>query len=126
MSSSSGKAGEDSIRIPRISARCILGVRPWERRRRRRVEISLTIEADLAEAAAGDSLESTVDYSVASRRVREVVAGTRFRLLEALAGRVAGVVLELPRVRAVEVTVSKPGAIRRAGAPEVRIRRERA
>jgi dihydroneopterin aldolase len=123
MSSSSGSA--DSIRIPRIRARCVLGVRPWERRRRRRVEISLTIEADLGEAAAGDSLERTVDYSAAARRVREAVAGTRFQLLEALAGHVAAVVLDLPRVRAVEVTVSKPGAVRRAGAPEVRMRREK-
>ncbi len=126
MSSSSGKAGEDSLRIPRIRARCILGVRPWERRRRRRVDISLTIEADLAAAAASDSLEHAVDYSAAARRVREAVAATRFRLLEALAAHVAAIVLEMPRVRAVEVTVSKPGAIRRTGAPEVRMRRERA
>ena len=125
MPCSSG-SGTDRIRIPRIRCRCVLGVHPHERRRPRPVEISVTIEASLEEAAAADSLELTVDYSAVARRIREAVAVTRFRLLEALARRAAEVVLELPRVVAVEVVVSKPGAVRGAGAPEVLIRREKA
>jgi len=125
MSSSSGRRGADRIRIPRIRARCLLGVSPRERRSKRLVEISLEIEADLEEAAAADALELTVDYAATARRVREAVSGTRFRLLEALASHVADLVLDLPRVRAVEVAVSKPGAVRGAGAPEVLLRREK-
>ncbi len=125
MDCSSG-SGTDRIRIPRIRCRCVLGVHPHERRRPRPVEISVTIEAALEDAAAADSLEGTVDYSAVARALREAVAATEFRLLEALARRAAEVVLELPRVVAVEVAVSKPGALRGAGAPEVLMRREKA
>ena len=124
--SSSCNSGRDLIRIPDIRARCVLGVRPRERLRSRPVVISLEIEADLEAAAAADSLELTVDYSAVVRRVREAVAATRFQLLEALARAVAGTVLGFPGVRAVEVVVSKPGAVRDAGPPQVVLRRENA
>jgi 7,8-dihydroneopterin aldolase/epimerase/oxygenase len=127
MASSSGKVeGEgDRIVIPGIRARCILGVHARERRKPRPVVVSLAIETDLAAAAAADDLALTVDYSLVTRRVREAVAGTRFALLEALAAFVADTVLATPRVRAVEVTVGKPAAVRGAGTPRVVIRRAR-
>lgn len=116
--------GRDVIRIPRIRARCLLGVRPAERRRRRVVEITVAVEADLEAAAAADALELSVDYSAVARLVRDTAAAAEFRLVEALARRVAEAVLAVPRVRAVEVTVSKPGALRAAGAPQVVMRRQ--
>ncbi len=128
MSSSSGSAPDrpaDRITLAGIRARCILGVHPWERRKKRPVEITLSVEADLEAAAQADALELTVDYSRLTRLVRDCVEAADFRLLEALARHVAGVVLAVPGVSAVEVTVSKPGAIRRAGAPRVTMRRER-
>jgi FolB domain-containing protein len=124
MTSSSGK--DDRIVMPEIRARCILGVHARERRKPRLVVVSLAIEADLAPAGAADDLALTVDYSRVTRLVRESVAGTRFQLLEALAAFVADEVLSVPRVRAVEVSVIKPGAVRGAGAPRVVIRRARA
>ncbi len=123
--SGSGCGDRDVIRVPRIRTRCLLGVRPRERRRRRLVEITLVVEADLEAAAASDDLERTVDYSALARLVRQEAAATEFRLVEALAGRLAAAVLALPRVRAVEVTVSKPRALRAAGAPQVVMRRRK-
>jgi dihydroneopterin aldolase len=126
-SSQGGPArGADRIEVPAIRAHCVLGVRPRERRRRRPVEITIVIEADLEAAAAADALDLTVDYSKVVRRVRELVAATEFRLVEALARHVAAAVLDFPGVRAVEVTVSKPRALRGAGAPQVTMRREKA
>jgi dihydroneopterin aldolase len=89
------------------------------------VEITIAVEADLEAAAAADALELTVDYSRLVRLVRERVAGTSFRLVEALARHVAEAVLSLAGVEAVEVTVAKPGAVPGAGAPQVQMRREK-
>jgi dihydroneopterin aldolase len=128
MTSSSGSAPmarPDRITVPGIRAKCVLGVHPGERRRRRVVQITVVVEADLEAAAAADSLELTVDYSSLTRLVRECVASTEFRLVEALARHVAAAALALPGVQAVEVTVSKPGAVRGAGAPQVMMRREK-
>jgi dihydroneopterin aldolase len=124
MTSSSGN--EDRIVVPVIRTRCILGVHARERRKPRKVVISLVIEADLAAAGAADDLALTVDYSRVAHLVRESVAATSFQLLEALAAFVADKVLGVPRVRAVEVSVGKPGAVRGAGPPCVVIRRVKA
>ena len=126
-SSQDGPArGADRIVVPAIRTRCVLGVRPRERRRRRPVEITIAVEADLEAAAAADALELTVDYSKMVRLVRESVEATEFRLVEALARHVAAMVLGLRGVKAVEVTVSKPRALRSAGAPRVTLRRDKA
>ncbi|MGH9063375.1 MAG: dihydroneopterin aldolase [Acidimicrobiales bacterium] len=70
-------------------------------------EVDLDIEADLGPAGRSDSLADTVDYGAVAGRVAQVVAGSRFRLLEALAGAVAEAVLAEEAVEAVTVTLRK-------------------
>lgn len=70
--------------------------------------VDLDLEAELPEI---DDLAATVDYARVYRRVAEVVTGQRFRLIEALAHRLARDVLGgEPLVRAVTVRVHKPHA----------------
>ncbi len=59
----------------------------------------------------GDDLTSAVDYARVYELVREIVTGERFRLIEALAGRLGSVLLERePLVRSLVVRVHKPHA----------------
>ena len=58
-----------------------------------------------------DDLEGTVDYSAVYELVRTVVTETRFRLIEALAHRLADALLNAqPLTQAVVVRVHKPHA----------------
>ena len=114
----------DHILIHGLKERCILGARPAERRRKRWVVVDLELECDVLEAAQHDDLGRTVDYSSMARRVREVIRGSQFRLVEALAQRVAEECLKGAGVVAAAVTVWKPGAIKNAGAPGVRVYRK--
>jgi D-erythro-7,8-dihydroneopterin triphosphate epimerase len=115
----------DRITIKDLALRCVVGVRPEERREKRDVLIQVALETDLSEASRSDDMAQTVDYWAAKQRILNVVEGSSFRLVERLAGRVAEVCLEDPRVTAVEVEVEKPGALRFARTVSVFLRRER-
>jgi dihydroneopterin aldolase len=66
-----------------------------ERRGTRRFRVNLTLERDLAAASASDRIADTVDYWKVSDAVVKIGTGSTFRLLEALAGAMAGAIQEL-------------------------------
>ena len=115
-----------TILIRKLQARCIIGIRGWERRRKQKVRLDVAFAADLAPAAASDRITDSVDYKQVKDRILGHVESSRFQLLEALAASVADLVLEDPRVSAVDVTVDKPKALSGAKSVAVRIQRSRA
>jgi FolB domain-containing protein len=116
----------DAILIRDLAARCIIGTREWERKRKQEVVLNLRIETDLARAARSDALADAVDYKAIKDRILLAVQGSSFHLLEALASSVAALVLEDGRVRRVEVTVDKPGALTGARSAAVQVTQGRA
>lgn len=85
------------------------GVYEEERRLGQRFVVDLRLDVDLREAGRSDRLEASVDYVQVYRDVRAVVEGEPLRLIEAVAERIAQVVLDRhPRVARVTVTVKKP------------------
>jgi 7,8-dihydroneopterin aldolase/epimerase/oxygenase len=76
-------------------------------------EVDLILHADLGVASTSDALTDTADYGRLFERVREIVEGESFRLIEALAGAIASATLattDPALVDAVEVRVRKPQA----------------
>ncbi|MFO7548825.1 MAG: dihydroneopterin aldolase [Acidimicrobiia bacterium] len=100
----------DRIRIHGIEVFAHHGVLPHETELGQPFVVDVELRLDLSQAAAGDDLEDTVDYGSLARRVHDRVASERWDLIERVAGRVADVVLEDPRVIETEVTVTKPKA----------------
>lgn len=92
----------------------IIGIFDWERTTRQVVGIDLEMAADIARAAASDSIEDALDYKAISKRLIDAVSGSSFQLVETLAEAIARIVREEFGVSWVKVTVSKPGAIRGA------------
>ncbi|HEY5559408.1 MAG TPA: dihydroneopterin aldolase [Steroidobacteraceae bacterium] len=102
----------DRIFLTALTAEAIIGIYDWEREVRQRVEIDLEMWVDLAAAAANDSIDDTLNYKLVAKRVLAFVQESRYRLVEALAGEIARILLaEFPIAR-VRVTVHKPGAVR--------------
>jgi dihydroneopterin aldolase len=90
-----------------------------------------TIEIDLEIALPGDAVfasgrvQDTVDYAVAIERIRALLAGEKFGLVESLADRIARLLIDefgSPRVR---VSISKLGIVRDARRVGVSIERTR-
>jgi 7,8-dihydroneopterin aldolase/epimerase/oxygenase len=83
------------------------GVLPEEQQLGQEFRVSLEMNFDLPETVE-DELESTIDYRLAVEAVQKVMTGRPRLLLETLAGEIAGLLLELPRVNEVKVRVCKP------------------
>ncbi len=83
------------------------GVTPEERAKPQAFEIDLSLGLDLKAAGTTDRLDKTVDYSLVFQEVRQIVGGESFRLLEALAERIATRMLTYNKVVLVKVTVKK-------------------
>ena len=92
----------------------IIGIFDWERTTRQVVGIDLEMAADVARAAASDSIDDALDYKAISKRLIDRVGTSSFQLVETLAEEVARVVREEFGVSWVRVRISKPGAIRGA------------
>jgi dihydroneopterin aldolase len=69
--------------------------------------VDLDIEVDMDRAAATDDMADTVDYGAVTDMVRRLVSTESCGLLEALAERIADVVLADPRVGSATVALRK-------------------
>ena len=114
----------DKIFLDELKIDTIIGIWDWERKIRQTVIIDLEMSADIARAAASDSVEDTLNYKSVAKRVQQFVGDSRFQLVETLAERIAGIIRDEFDVAWVKVRVHKPGAIR--GSRDVGIEIERA
>lgn len=115
----------DRITIRELAARCIIGIKDWERKKPQEISISVTLHADLAEACRSDDIGDTVDYKQLKQQILAFVEDSRFFLIERLAAGVAELCLAQPRVERVDVVVDKLGALRFARSVAVALTRER-
>jgi FolB domain-containing protein len=114
----------DRIVIRELLVRCVLGVDDEERREMQDVLITVTLHADLRRAGESDRLEDAIDYRAIKKQVMAAAEGSRYKLVEALAERVAVLCLGNPGVGKVDVLVEKPGSLRFARSAAVEITRE--
>lgn len=115
----------DKIFIRDLALRCIIGIYPEERREKQDIVINLEMQCDLRKAGRSDDLNDTVDYKQIKKAVLELVEGSKFQLIEALAERIADLALADEKVHGVVVTIDKPGALRFAKSSAVSIVRSR-
>lgn len=97
----------DCIRLRGLRALGVHGALPEEQVRAQPFEVDLDVRLDLSRAGATDDLDDTVDYAALCDASLRVVATERYRLMEALAERIAAVVGADDRVVEVRVVVSK-------------------
>lgn len=119
---------QDRIEVRDLRVMGVHGVLEEERQRAQPFALDLDVDVDVAGAAASDALGDTVDYGALCQRAASVVSGESFRLLEALADRVARAVLDADvRVVGVTVTVRKirPPIALQVGSVGVKVVRRR-
>lgn len=104
----------DSIFLTELKVETTIGIWDWERKIKQTVVIDLEMGTDIRAAVETDSIEDTLNYKLVSKRVQQFVADSSFMLVEALAGKIAEIILKEFEVPWVKLKVSKPGAIRGA------------
>jgi len=87
------------------------GARPGEKDAAQPFVVDLDLEINVGD----DSIDATADYRVVTERVRSVVAGGSFDLIESMADAIARECLTFDRVLRATVVVHKPNAASRLG-----------
>ena len=101
----------DKILITGIRAFGFHGVLSEERAIGQDFVIDVELHANLNSAIKSDDLSKTVNYAEIALVAKEVVEGASFNLIEAVAGKIADLILKkFRRVQRVVVTVHKPQA----------------
>lgn len=113
----------DIVYIRALRIDTVIGIYEWERKTRQTIVLDVEMSADIARAAATDSIQDTLDYKAVSKRLIQFVGESRFQLVETLAERCARIVREEFGVRWVRLTLNKAGAVRGADAVGVVIER---
>ena len=115
----------DKIRINDLQLSCIIGVNDWERTQKQDVIINVTLYADLNKPCQTDNLADSVDYKKIKKEIIAMVENSSFNLIERLANEIAKICLDYHLVKAVQVSIEKPGALRFAKSVGVEIFRSR-
>ena len=113
----------DWLHLRRIPLKCVLGVHPAERQKKRPIWVDLSLKCDCRTAAATDRLEDALNYEEIEAEVAALVRESRCHLIETLAERIAGTCLRHPRVLRVRVVLEKPLALPLAEGVAVEIER---
>ena len=115
----------DTVKIERLELDCIIGINPWERLTKQQITIDIEIDTDLTAAGKSDSIEDTINYRTIAKTVTTEIEKSDYGLVESIGAKIADICLEDDRVFSVRVTVRKPGAVRKASAVGIVIRRNR-
>lgn len=122
----------DHIRVEGLAVFARHGVMPEEAALGQRFYVGLDARLDLGPAGRADDVGLTVSYADLAQVAAEIAAGSRFRLIEALAEAIASAILDrFPRLDAITVRVDKPAApvpliLERVGVEITRRRGDRA
>ncbi len=104
----------DIIYLSDLRIETIIGIYDWERRVRQVVSLDLEMATDIAKAAASDDIEDTLNYKAVAKRLISFVGESEFQLVETLAERITGIILNEFNVPWVRLRLNKQGAVRGA------------
>lgn len=115
----------DTIFIREFRVDAWVGVYDWEKQRPQTLEVDIEIGLPPM-AKRTENIHDTVNYGEIVERVRKELAEHKFRLLEALAEHVCGVIMSDYRGEWVRFSVAKVGHVRGVRKLGVTLERRRA
>jgi dihydroneopterin aldolase len=90
-----------------LALRIHIGVSEREKRKKQKILISIETEPEMAPSQVRDSIDKSVDYSSMRAGILSLLKNSRHNLIETVADRVAGYILDNFMVKQVSVTVKK-------------------
>jgi len=102
----------DRIVLKGLKVSCIIGIFPWERKKKQDVLLDLSFPTDIRKAARKDRIEDATDYKKIAKTTIAFVEHSDYQLVETLAEDLAEHLLKRFGLPGISLRVSKPGAIR--------------
>ncbi|GGD49577.1 dihydroneopterin aldolase [Lacimicrobium alkaliphilum] len=115
----------DKVIIEGLQVQSLIGVYDWERTARRPLLVDVTLEVDLAAAAATDDVRDTIDYASVADTLERVALKSQFFLLEALAGAMLEALFTDFAVQGATVKLSKPDILPNAANVAIQLSRRK-
>ena len=115
----------DTIFIREFRVDAWVGIYEWEKQRPQTLEMEIEIGIPGSAAGRSDNIHDTVHYGEVVARIAADLAERRFKLLEALAEHVCGVVVDDFKAPWVRLSVAKLGHIRNVRKVGVTLERRR-
>jgi len=115
----------DIIFITELKLTTVIGIFPWERQVRQTLLADIELGTDIRAAAASDNIADTLDYKALTQRIQSFAADSQFELVETLAEKICGLILEEFKVPWVRLILNKRGALRHARDVGIKIERSR-
>lgn len=113
----------DIVFIKQLEVRTVIGVFDWEREIKQKLVFDIELGANIAQAAATDELQDTLDYKAISHAIYDFVEQSEYQLVETVAEKVAELVLTQFPVKWIRIVLNKPGAVSIAQSVGVKIER---
>jgi len=101
----------DLVFMKQLRTRCIIGVYEHERVKEQEVLIDIYLYTDTRKAESTDRIEDCIDYNETAQEIKKFVKSASRYTLEALAGDIARICLDLDKVKKVRVRLEKPGVV---------------
>ena len=98
--------------IKNLEVEAIIGIFQWEREVKQIISVDIEMDFDNKKAARSDDIEDALDYKKVGKRVSAYIQGSKAKLVESLAEKVAKIILKEFPVSRLVLTLSKPGALR--------------
>ena len=101
-----------TIFIKDLLLRTEVGFNPHELGKKQDLLLNISIQYNTQGEEKSDNPEDALDYRDICKNIIGIVEGRQFNLLEKVANDVADLILNMKRVKEVEVEVDKPHALR--------------
>jgi len=110
---------EADVKIEDISVRAIIGIHPYERKKKQKLKITIEYTYDMTLAAESDNISAAVDYDGLAKTVAGIAEKSSYHLVETLVSEILKHVLSVKGIIRASVTVQKPAALKFARAVSV-------
>ena len=101
----------DIVFLRGLKAETVIGIYDWEREIRQSVILDLEMSTDVRRAAASGDIGDAVNYKAVAKRLVAFIEASEFKLVETLAERCAGIILDEFEVEWLRLTLNKIGAV---------------
>jgi len=101
----------DIVFLRGLKAETVIGIYDWEREIRQSVILDLEMSTDVGRAAASEDIGDAVNYKAVAKRLVAFIEASEFKLVETLAERCAGIILDEFGVAWLRLTLNKVGAV---------------
>lgn len=113
------------VLIEKLEIDASIGVFEWEKQIKQTLLFDLALVCDFSAAAESDAIEDAIDYVAVCQEIERITLAKHHQLLEYLADKIAASLFNSFAISAIELKISKPGAVPNTRSVGVRVKRTR-